>query len=427
MPIPLAPGIWSLVASAGLTVSYQAGVRVETRAEQVRPPVGENATTGVLEVQPGIGLLGEASTLRFELDYAPRYTRVGGDGPDDDSWLQRAWGSIRWRPDAAWQLHANATAMSGTVDLFRISTAPDQIGQPPPVGQSGPVASTLDYQRYEMVLGADGRFGRRLDLRSSLALLREGGVDTAERETLPLQHSALVRGELAWHLSGRTTLAGILSGSGTHYFDVAIASGGTADSTHQSWSIWMGFAEALWRHTLTRHTRAWIGAGLVLIGGGAPGAGQAGLEPIGEVGLIQESGPGWPRLSGGVQAATAPLEDRLTGTVALRAEVRAWGAWAPAQDWTLGASALGARVMNGSTEREAFSAGDAYLTRNIRDFLSITIGGRWTTQWPAPVTGRIGLPTSRWVAFISVQAAYSNRPAGLPFAGSFDSITRSAH
>jgi hypothetical protein len=121
MPVLLAPGLLSLVVSAGLTLSYQAGIRVEARAEQVRPPVAENTTIGVLEVEPLVALAGVSPTLRLEAGYEPRFTRVGGDGPDSDSWLHRARVMARWRPTAAWQFRTNGTVTAGTVDLFRVT------------------------------------------------------------------------------------------------------------------------------------------------------------------------------------------------------------------------------------------------------------------------------------------------------------------
>jgi hypothetical protein len=410
MPALLAPALLSLAVSAGLTPSYQASVRAETRAEQVRPPVGENTTTDVFEVEPRIGLSGSSRDLRLELVYAPRFTHVGGDGPDSDTWLQVGWLTVRWRPTAAWKLQANMTATAGTVDLFRVVTAPARPGDPPPVGQPAPVASSLDYRRYQLELSTEGRLRRRLDLLAGVIVMREGGANAAEREILPLQQAALVRGVLSWRLSARNSLAGALTASVTHYFDVAVASGVPGESLHQSWSNWLGRAEAIWRYRLTSHTGAWAGAGLTHINSDAPGTVSTGLQPMGEVGLSQESGPGWPRLSGGVLAAVWPLEDRLSGTVAQRAEARAWGAWSVSKRWALGASALGARVMNGPSEREAFTAGEMWATRTVRGVLMLTAGGRWTTQWPVQTSGLVGLPTSRWVAYLSIQAFYTSRP-----------------
>jgi hypothetical protein len=405
MPATLAPGLWSLMVSAGLSVSYQAGVRAETRAEQIRPAVGEDTTTGVLEVEPAVGLQGRSPALQLELAYSPRFTRLGGDGPDSDSWLHRAWAMARWRPDAAWQLQAHLTATAGTVDLFRVTTAPDQPGAPPPVGQAAPVATTLDYLRYELALTAEGRLGRHLELRSGLTLMSEGGANAEERLTLPLQRAALARGSLEWGVTRRTTLAAVFAASVTHYFDVAvpIAEGGTG---FQDWSNWMGRLEALWRYDLTRHARLWAGAGAVLVDSQAPLVGGRALQPFGEAGLTGESGPGWPQYSGGVLLAGAPVEDRLTGTVAERAEARAWGTWSPAEHWTLGASGLGARVMNGPTARAAFTAGEFWLSRAVRDVFSVAVGGRWTTQWQPEAPGRTGLPSSQWVAYLSLRAAH---------------------
>ncbi len=410
MPALLAPGLLALVASADLALSYQAGVRVEARAQQLRPPIGEKVTNEAFEIEPRAGLEGRSPTLQLELAYAPRFTRLGGDGPDRDAWLQRAWAVVRWRPAAAWQLRANGTATVGTVDLLRIPTAPSQPGEPPPIGQAAPLASSLGYRRYELELAADGRLGRQLDLRSSLAVSREGGASAAERSVLPLQQSAQLRGELAWRLSGRTTLAGALAASATHYFDVAVATGGPGAPPDQSWSNWMGRAEAIWRYALTSQTRIWTGAGMVYVDGEAPGAGRAGLRPMAEVGLGQESGPGWPRLSGGATAALAPVENRLTGTVAQRAELRVWGAWSPAEHWSLGASGVGARVLDGPTEREAFAAGELSLTWVVREVLSLTAGGRWTALWPAQAPGQSGLPTSQWVALCAVEWTHRSRP-----------------
>ncbi len=412
MPALLAPGLWTLVVSAGLSLEYQAGVRAEARADQVRPAVGESTTYQSLEVEPRVGLEGWSPTLQLELAYAPRFTHYAGDGPDDGTWLQRAWAIARWRPTAAWQLRADGIATVGTVDLFRIATAPGQPGEPPPVGQAAPVASILDYQRYELASSAEGRLSRHLELRASLGAMREGGSNEAQREILPLQQSGHARLELERRFSGRTTLAGILAGSATHYFDVAVDTGGPDDPTHQSWSIWMARAEAVWRYALTSHTRVWAGAGLWLVDSHAPGAGGLELRPLGEIGLEREAGPGWPRLTGGVVAAAALIEDRLTGTIAQRAVARAWGAWSPTERWTLGASALGSRVLDGPTEREAFTAGDTWLTWAMRDIFSISAGGRWTTQWPAPLPGRTSLPDGRWTAYLSVQATHSSRREG---------------
>jgi hypothetical protein len=419
MPALLAPGLWSLVASAGLTLSYQAGVGVEARAQQARPAVGENSTTNSLEIEPSLGTAGSSGALRLELAYAPRFTHLGGDGPDSDSWLHRAGAVVRWQPAATWQLRANGTATVGTVDLFRIATAPGQPGEPPPVGQAAPVATTLDHRRYELVVSAEGRLGRAFDLRTSLDVTREGGANATAREVLPLQQSAQLRAELAWRMSGRTTLAGVMAASGFHYFDVPVTPAAPGDPSHRSWSIWMGRAEAVWRRALTSHSRVWAGAGVTVVDGDAPGSGRAELKPTGEAGLGLESGPGWPRLSGGVMAAVAPVEDRLTGTVAQRAEARVWSAWSPAEHWSLGASALGARVMDGPFERQAFTAGEISLTRAFRDVLSVTAGGRWTTQWPPHVTGMTGLPDSQWVAYFSIHATHRSheRPAAVGSGG----------
>lgn len=412
MPALLAAGLLSLVASAGLTPSYQAGVRAETRAEQVRPPIGENTTTGVLEIEPRVGLTGSSPELLAELVYAPRFTHVGGDGPDSNTWLQQAWAAVRWRPTTAWKLQANLTATAGTMDLFRIATAPSQPGEAPPVGQAAPVASALDYRRYQLELSSEGRIARGFELLGGLAVMREGGANAAEREILPLQQAALVRGVLSWRMSARNTLAGALSASGTRYYDVAVASAGPGEPQHQSWSNWLGRAEVVWRYRLASRTEAWAGAGLTHTNSEEPGTVNPGLQPMGELGLSHESGAGWPRLSGGALAAVWPLEDRLTGSVAQRAEVRAWGTWSVSKRWNVGASALGARVMNGPSEQEAFTAGDVWATRAVGGFLLLTAGGRWTTQWPAPEAGRTGLPTSRWMAFFSIQASYSSRPSG---------------
>ena len=409
MPAFLAPGLWSLVVSAGLTFSYDAGVRVEGRAEQVRPPVGESTTTEVLEVEPGLSLLGVSPTLRLEAGYAPRLTRVGGDGPDSDTWLQRAWAMVRWHASPRWQLRARLAATAGTVDLFRVATAPSQPGEPPPVGQAAPVATTLDYQRFELVLGADGTFGRHFDFRGDVALMREGGASASEREVLPLQQGAAVRGDLAWRVTGRTSLAGVFSAVITHYYDVSIATADPGVSVKRSWSNSMGRAEAFWRYALTPRARARVGVGAVLVDGGAPGASPPGLKPFGEAALEGETAPGWPRFSGGLLAAAAPIEDRLSGTITQRAEARAWGAWSPVEHWSLGASALGARVMDGPTEREAFVAGDVWVAVAVRDYFATTLGGRWTTQWPAQVTGRAELPLSRWVVYVSFHAAHHSR------------------
>jgi len=406
MPALLAPGLWSLVASAGLTLSAQAGARVEARAEQVRPPVGENTMNEVLEVEPAIGLLGLSPTLRLEAGYAPRLTRAAGDGPDSDTWLQRAWVRARWHASPTWQLQARLTAITGTVDLFRVATAPSQPGEPPPVGQAAPVATTLDYRRYELVLGAEGRLNRHFDLRGDVALMQEGGASAAEREVLPLQRAALVRGDLAWRVTGRTSLAGVFSAITTHYFDVAVATGEPGVTVPRSWSNSMGRAEAVWRTSLTSHSRARAGAGLVLVDSGAPGTGPGGLKPFGEAALEGETAPGWPRFSGGLLVAAAPVEDRLSGTITQRAEARGWGALSPVEYWTLGASAMGARVMDGPTAREAFVAGELWLTRAVRDVFAISLGGRWTTQWPASMPGRTSLPNSRWVAFLSIQGTW---------------------
>ena len=68
--------------------------------------------------------------------------------------------------------------------------------------------------------------------------------------------------------------------------------------------------------------------------------------------------------------------------------------------------------MDGPTEGEAFTAGETWLTWAIRDFFSISAGGRWTTQWAAPVPGRTRLPDGRWTAYLSVQATHSSRTEG---------------
>jgi hypothetical protein len=176
VPVLLAPGILSLVAAAGMAVATGAGLRVEARAQEIRPPVGENVATQGYEVEPVVGLEAWSPTFDLALAYGPRFTHLGGDGPDSDTWLQRAWAVAQWRPAEAWQLRANATATYGVVDLFRVATAPGQPGEPPPVGQAAPVATFLDYRRYELLLGADGRLGQQLDLRSALVLMREGGA-----------------------------------------------------------------------------------------------------------------------------------------------------------------------------------------------------------------------------------------------------------
>jgi hypothetical protein len=185
----------------------------------------------------------------------------------------------------------------------------------------------------------------------------------------------------------------------------------------------MGRAEAAWRYSLTSHTRSWAAAGLALVDSGAPGPAPAGQQPFGVVGVETESGTGWPRFTGGVMAAGAPVEDRLTGTVAQRAELRAWGTWVPSERWTLGASILGARVMSGSAERQAFTAGEFWLNWALRQAILVTTGGRWTTTWPVPVTGSRGLPESQWTAYLSFRGVYRSgdapvaRPAGIPGMG----------
>lgn len=412
MPALLAPGLWSLVASAGLTLTYQAGARVEARAEQARPPVGENTTTESFEVEPLVGLDGWSPTLRLQLAYAPRFTRLAGDGPDSARWLHRAWAVARWRPSAAWQLHANVIGTAGTVDLFRVATAPNQPGDPPPVGQVAPVTSMLDYQRYELTLAAEGHPGRHLGFRGRLSVMREGGSNAEERLLLPLQQAALVRADLEWNVTGRAALAGVLHASVTHYQDVAVATVGSSEPVYQSWSNMMGRAEAVWRYALTRHTRTWASAGLAVVKSEAPDIGKTLLEPLAEVGLTSETRPGWLGLTGSVVVAAVPIEDRLSGNVAERAEARAWGTWTPGGSWTLGASAMGARVVNGPDERAAFTAGDIWLTRGVQQHFLLTLGGRWTTQWqPQESTGRTGLPTSQWVVYFSLRATeYGRNP-----------------
>jgi hypothetical protein len=424
MPALLAPGLCSLVVSASLSLSYQANLRTEARAEQIRPPVGENTTTEALEVQPSVGVAGSSPALRLELTYAPRFTHVGGDGPDNDTWLQLAWAAVRWRPSAAWRLQVNGSAAAGTVDLFRVATAPGQGGEPPPVGQAAPVASALDYRSLQLAFSAEGRLGREFELLGGLAVMREGGTTAAEREILPLQQAAAVRGALTWHLSRRATLAGALTGSMSRYFDVAVSSGVPGDPEHQSWSNWAGLAEAIWRYRLTSRAEAWAGAGLMHVDSGAPGTLGASLQPMGEVGVSNQSGPGWPRLSGAVVLVAAPLEDRLTGTVNQRAELRAWGSLAPAERWSMAASARGGRVLNGTSEGESFTAGDLWLAWAFRNILTLTVGGRWTTQWPAPLAGRSALPTSRWVVYFSIQAGYSSEPREAQTIGSASPLAR---
>lgn len=406
MPALLAPGILSLMVSADLAVSYLAGVRAEARAQQLRPAVGENVTTGAFELQPGAGLEAWSPALQLDLAYAPRFTHQGGDGPDADTWLHRARAGVRWRPTSTWELLTSGTATAGSVDLFRIATAPGPGGEVPAVGQAAPVASYLDYRRFELTLAAEGRLDHRLELRTRLALLREGGAGTAEREILPLQQSAQLRCELAWLLSPPSTLAGVLSAGETHSFDVALADPVTGAPTHQSWSTRVARLEAVWRWQVNKRTRAWAGAGSALVDSGAPAARRAALKPIGEVGLEHASAPGWPQLRGWVVAAAAPIEDRVIGVVGQRAELRGWGAWSPSEHWSLGVSAMGARVMDGPTEREAFTAGEFWITRAVRDVMWLSAGGRWTTRWPAPVLGRSGLPESQWVVYLSAQAAY---------------------
>ena len=192
-------------------------------------------------------------------------------------------------PRVAWQLRADGIATVGTVDLFRIATAPGQPGEPPPVGQAAPVASTLDYQRYELALSAEGRLSRQLELRASLGAMREGGSSEAERETLPLQQSGHARLELERRLSGRTRLAGILAGArpllrrgGQH---------GRPRRPHPPELVDLdGACRAVWRYALTSHTRAWAGAGLWLVDSHAPGAGGPELRPMGEIGLERKLG-----------------------------------------------------------------------------------------------------------------------------------------
>jgi hypothetical protein len=411
MPALLAPGLWSLVASAGLTLSYQGGARVEARAEQSRPAVGENTTIESFEVEPTIGLEGWSPTLRFQLAYAPRFTYLGGDGPDSDRWLHRAWAVARWRPSAAWQLQGNLIGTAGTVDLFRVATAPGLPGEPPPVGLAAPVPATLDYQRYELTLASEGHLGRHFGTRWRLSVMREGGSNAEERLLLPLQQAALVRGELEWSVTGRAALAGLLHASMTHYFDVAVTMAGSSEPQYQSWSNMTARAEAVWRYALTHHTRIWIGAGMAVVKSEAPETGGTLLEPAGEAGFTSETRPGWLGFTGSVVAAVVPVEDRLTGRVAERAEGRAWGTWAIADNWVLGASGMGARVVNGPDQRAAFTAGEMWLTRGGLRHFALTVGGRWTTQWQPQETGRNGLASSMWVAYFSLRASeYGHDP-----------------
>jgi hypothetical protein len=400
----IATALLHLGLGSEMALGHEASVRTEARIQQALPGTGATITNEAVEVQPGLTLTAADRVTTVAATYSPRFTHLAGDSGRRDTWLQFGSLAATWRPSAAWNARAAGQATHGTADLFRFLSIQAPGSEAPPIVQAAPLVTSIAYQKYELTAGADGRLAPRLLLRANLGATREGGFGAAALKELPLQQVERLTADLDWRVSRTDTLGGALAATLAHYFDMPLSAtalpGGGAVA---SWSVWSGRLAGTWRHALARDTTFQLSGGLALVGGDRPGQARQQLLPTADVGLTTEPRLRDLRLQGGVSLELAPQEDRLSGTMVERSDLRAWIGWVPTERWSIRGAISGGVVVSGQSRRDKLGTSDLRLGWAAADFLDFALGLRGSLQeQPRLATPRY----VEWSAYLAVAVAH---------------------
>jgi hypothetical protein len=400
----LATALLRLALGSDLAFGHEASIRAESRVQQAMPGNGSTLTSEALELQPGLGLSAAGRLTTLTVTYSPRFTLQSGNGGRRETWLHLGSMTATWRPAVTWDLRSSVQGFRGIADLFRFLAIQAPGSEAPPLVQAAPVVASIPFQRYEGTVEANGRLTPRLLLRANLGATREGGVGVAALRALPLQQVERLASGLDWRVS-RTDMLGVtLAATLAHYFDMPPPPGAAPGGPGlASWSTWSGRLAGEWRHALGRNTSTQASAGLAMVGSDRSVHGRPEILPTAEAAITTEPRLRNVRLQGGASLGLAPQEDRLTGTMVERADLRAWIGWLPTPRWSVRGAVSGGVVVSGQSRRDTFGTGDVRVGWAAAGFLDLALGLRGSVQeQPRLATPRY----LQWSAFLDLTAAH---------------------
>jgi hypothetical protein len=373
---------------------YELSARVEARTRTREALGSPTHRTRELELVPRLSASRGDPAFDPSASYHPRLLLADDLATERWEVLHRAalLGGVRL--DAAWKAVASARGAYGTNDLLAAqlagADAPGDGGAPSPI-QPLPVRTTVRYVSAETAVAVTGALSGRTRLHSVATALVDGGAGADARRALPLQRSGRLATTHEWDASARDVLSSSLLLSVTDFSLGAVVSG--------------AFLTERWRRALSSGTHAWVGAGGGVSVRDAGGSVSARPFVSGELGLERDARLRKQRLTGSVAVGTAPLQDRVTGGVYERADLRGWLTWSPTVFWELRAHAAGGWVVEGPQRRDTIGAG--LLSATWR-------GGTWDVGGGvnALVQRQPRLssqPFVEWGAFVATSARHRER------------------